>query len=175
MSAILFLVDTLLSLVFFVFLMRLLMQWARADFRNPLATAVVRLTNWLIIPLRRVLPPIGRIDTASVVAVVTIAFVEVGALYFLRGFGTPAPLEWARLAAFEIIRTVLWTYFYAIFGYALLSLIAPGIPSPVQSLLASLCEPVLKPIRRSIPPLGGLDLSPLWAGIAIQALLILLR
>jgi YggT family protein len=175
MSALRFLVDTLLSLVFFVVLMRLLLQWARADFRNPLAMAVVRLTNWLILPLRRVLPPIGRIDTASVVAVIAVAFVEVGALYFLGGYSLPSPFEWTRLAAFEIVRTLLWTYFYAIFAYALLSMIAPGIPSPVQSLLTSLCEPVLRPIRRTIPSLAGLDLSPLWAGIAIQALLILLR
>jgi YggT family protein len=175
MSALQFLVETLLSLVFFVVLMRLLLQWARADFRNPLAQAVVRLTNWLILPLRRVLPPIGRIDTASVVAVIAIAYVEVGALYFLRGYGTPSAIEWTRLAAFELVRTVLWTYFYAIFAYALLSMIAPGVPSPFQSLLASLCEPILRPIRRTIPPVGGLDLSPLWAGIAIQALLILLR
>ena len=64
-----FLVDTFFSLVFFVFLLRLLLQWARADFRNPLAQAILRLSNWLIMPLRRLLPPIGRIDTASVVAV----------------------------------------------------------------------------------------------------------
>ncbi len=175
MSALIFLVETLLSLVFYVVLLRLLLQWARADFRNPLAGAVVRLTNWLILPLRRVLPPIGRIDTATVVSVIAIAFIEVGALYLLRGYETPTPIEWARLAALEIVRTTLWTYFYAIFAYAMLSLIAPGISSPMQSLLASLCEPILRPIRRTIPPLGGLDLSPLWAGIAIQALLILLR
>lgn len=175
MNALIFLVETLLSLVFYVVLLRLLLQWARADFRNPLASAVVRLTNWLILPLRRVLPSIGRIDTATVVAVVAIAFVEVGALYYLRGYSTPTAVEWARLAALEIVRTTLWTYFYAIFAYALLSLVAPGVYSPVQSLLTSLCEPILRPIRRTIPSVGGLDLSPLWAGIAIQALIILLR
>jgi YggT family protein len=74
----------------------------------------------------------------------------------------------------EIARTTLWTYFYAIFIYALLSLIAPGGYSPMQSLLAALCEPVLRPFRRFIPAVAGLDLSPLWAGIAIQALLLLL-
>jgi YggT family protein len=175
MSALQFLVETLLSLVFFVVLLRLLLQWARADFRNPLAVAVMRLSNWLILPLRRVLPPIGRIDTATVLAVLVIAFVEVGALYFLRGYGTPLPLEWTRLAALEIVRTTLWTYFYATLAYGLLGLIAPGVYSPAQSLLESLCEPILKPLRRTIPAVGGLDLSPLWAIIIIQMLLILLR
>jgi YggT family protein len=68
----------------------------------------------------------------------------------------------------------IWTYLYAIFIYALLSMVAPGGYSPMQSILASLCEPVLRPFRRIIPPVGGLDLSPLWAGIILFALLRLL-
>ena len=63
---------------------------------------------------------------------------------------------------------MLWTYFFAIFLYAMLSLIAPGTYSPAQALLTSLCEPVLRPFRRLIPPLANLDLSPLWAGILIR-------
>jgi YggT family protein len=175
MSAIVFIVQTLLSCVLFAFLLRLFMQWSRADFRNPISQAVVKVTNPLVMPLRRVLPPVGRVDTASVVSVVIVAMIEVAIIYALSGFEPPPLLFWIRAAAIEILRTTLWTYFYAIFIYALLSLIAPGGYSPVQSLLTSLCEPVLRPIRRLIPPIGGLDLSPLWAGIAIQALLILLR
>jgi len=175
MNAIIFIVETLLTLTLFVFLLRLLLQWARADFRNPVSQAVVRMTNPLVMPLRRILPPVGKIDTASVVAVLIVAFVEVAIIFALRGLGIPPLLLWLRMAVVEILRTTLWTYFYAIFLYALLSLIAPGGYSPMQSVLDSLCEPVLRPIRRLIPPIGGLDLSPLWAGIAIQALLILLR
>jgi YggT family protein len=175
MSAIIFIVETLLTLTLFVFLLRLLLQWARADFRNPVSQAVVRLTNPLVMPLRRILPPVGKIDTASVVAVLIVAFVEVAIIFALRGLGVPPLVLWLRMAVVEILRTTLWTYFYAIFLYALLGLIAPGGYSPMQSVLDSLCEPVLRPIRRLIPPIGGLDLSPLWAGIAIQALLILLR
>jgi len=175
MSAIIFIFETLLTLTLFVFLLRLLLQWARADFRNPVSQAVVRMTNPLVMPLRRILPPVGKIDTASVVAVLIVAFVEVAIVFALRGLGVPPLLLWLRMAVVEILRTTLWTYFYAIFLYALLTLIAPGGYSPMQSVLDSLCEPVLRPIRRLIPAIGGLDLSPLWAGIAIQALLILLR
>ena len=175
MSAIIFIVETLLSLALFVVLARLLLQWVRADFRNPLCQAVVRLTNPLILPLRRILPPMGKVDTASVVAVVIVAFVEVAIIFALRGITFPGPLIWLRMVALEIARTLLWTYFYAIFLYALLSLIAPGGYSPMQSVLATLCEPVLRPFRRLIPAVAGLDLSPLWAGIAIQAILILLH
>jgi YggT family protein len=115
------------------------------------------------------------VDTASVVAVLLVALVEVAILATLRGFELP-PLAWLREALLEIVRTLLRTYLYAIILYALLSLIAPGGYSPVQSLLTSLCEPVLRPIRRLTPPrwFGGLDLSPLWACIIIQAALLLI-
>jgi YggT family protein len=175
MSALIFIVETLLSLALFVVLARLLLQWARADFRNPICQAVVKLTNPLILPLRRVLPPIGKVDTASVVAVIFVAFIEVAIIFALSGMTFPGPLIWVRMVALEIARTLLWTYFYAIFLYALLSLVSPGGYSPLQSVLATLCEPVLRPFRRLIPAVAGIDLSPLWAGIAIQAILILLR
>jgi YggT family protein len=175
MSALIYIIQSLLTIALFVVLARLFLQWSRADFRNPICQAIVRLTNPVIVPLRRILPPVGKVDTASVVAVILVAIVEIVIITSLSGFGMPEPLVVLRAAALEIARTTLWLYFYAIFLYALLSMIAPGGYSPLHSLLASLCEPVLKPIRRLIPAFAGIDLSPLWAGIIIQALLILLR
>jgi YggT family protein len=174
MTALIFIVDTLLSLALFVVLARLLLQWARADFRNPIAQAIVRLTNPLILPLRRVLPPIGKVDTASVVAVILVAIIKRGILFALTGYGTPGLEVWLQAIAVELVQALLRTYFYAILLYALLSLIAPAGYSPLQSVLASICEPVLRPFRRLIPPIAGIDLSPLWAVIAIQAILLLL-
>jgi len=174
MSALIYIIQSLLTLALCVVLARLLLQWARADFRNPISQAIVRATNPLIVPLRRILPPIGRIDTASVVAVILVAIVEVVIITSLAGVPLD-PLFVLRAAALEIARTTLWLYFYAIFLYALISMVAPGGYTPLHSLLTALCEPVLRPFRRFIPPLGGIDLSPLWAGILIQAILILLR
>ena len=96
MSALIYIADTLLSLALYVVLARLLLQLARADFRNPIAQAVVRLTNPLIVPLRRVLPPIGKVDTASVVAVLLVATVQVASLFALHAGGYP---DCARLGA----------------------------------------------------------------------------
>jgi len=175
MAALIYIIETLLTLCLVAVLLRLLLQWSRADFRNPLARSIVHLTNPVIVPLRRLLPAIGRLDTASCVALIVAALLQVSAAWLLSGLGPPPALLWLRLALVEILRITLWTYFFAIVLYAMLSLIAPGTYSPAQGLLVSLCEPVLKPFRRLIPPLGSLDLSPLWAGIAIQALLILLR
>jgi len=175
MSALYFVVETLFSLAFLVFLLRLVMQMVRADFRNPLAQAIVRLTNPLVMPLRRVLPPAGKIDSASVFAVLLIVLMKVAVLSIVSTGHLPGPFDTLRLAALEAVRSVLWFYFYAIFLYALLSMIAPGTPNPLQPVLAAVCEPLLRPIRRRVPPLGGLDLSALWLLIAIQAALILLR
>ena len=175
MQVMLFLADTLFSLLIYVFLLRLMMQWARADFRNPLAQSILRLTNWLIMPLRRVLPPVGRIDTASIIAVFAVALVQTAALSILLVSALPPAFDWLVTAALESVRSALWLYFWAIFVYALSSLIAPGVRSPVSDLLESLCEPVLERIRRAVPSIAGLDLSPMWAGIIIQVLLILLR
>jgi YggT family protein len=175
MAALLYLLDTLLSLAQLAFLLRLLLQWARADFRNPLVRAIVQLTNPVLVPMRRLLPAVGQVDSASVLAVIALALLRVSLTTLLAGLGLPPALLWAGLATAQILRTVLWVYFFAIFLYATLSLIAPGTYSPAQGVLTTLCEPVLRPFRRLIPPLANLDLSPLWAGILIQALLILLH
>lgn len=170
-----FLADTLLSLALYAFLLRLLMQWTRADFRNPIAEAILRLTNGLILPLRKILPPIGRVDTATVVAVLAVTLIKSGVLASLWMGALPEPVSWARLAVVEMLRSALWLYFWAIFVYALASMIAPGVRSALQDLLESLCEPVLERIRRAVPSMAGLDLSPLWAGIILQVLLMLVR
>lgn len=174
-QVVLFLSETLFSLLLYVFLLRLMLQWARANFRNPVADAILRMTKWLIMPLRRALPAIGRIDTASVVAVFAVSLVKTAALSVILAGALPDALPWIWAAAIELLRSALWLYFWAIFIYALASMIAPGVRSPFQDLLESLCEPVLERIRSAVPAIAGLDLSPMWAGIIIQVLLILIR
>jgi YggT family protein len=174
MAALQFLIDALLSVAQFVVLLRLLLQWARADFRNPLLRAIVQISNPLLVPLRRLLPAIGRLDTASVVIVLALALLRAYVPELLHMQAPESLLALTLRAALELLSTVLWIYFYSIFLYAMLSLIAPGTYSPAQALLTTLCEPVLRPLRRLIPPLAHLDLSPLWAGILIVALLKLL-
>ena len=174
-SAFVFLIDTLFSLLFWVFLLRLLLQWNRSNLRNPVVGAVMQLTNWLVLPLRRVLPSIDRVDTASLVSVFAVALLQTGALRLAAGMDLPDGGTWLMTAALEVLRSALWLYFWAIFAYALLSMIAPGVDSPLLDILDALCEPILRRIRRAVPNVAGLDLSPMWAGIIIQVLLILLR
>lgn len=174
MAALLFILETLVSLAMLAVLLRLILQWARADFRNPLVRSLVQITNPLLVPLRRILPALGRIDSASVLVVIVVTLLRVSAVSLLAHLGLPPLLLWLKLAAIQIAHTVLWIYFIAILAYALLGMIAPGTYSPAQGVLTSLCEPVLRQFRRQIPPLANIDFSPLWACILIQALLLLL-
>jgi YggT family protein len=173
-DALYFLVDSVLTFAVYAFLLRMLLQLARADFRNPLAQAVVALTNWLVLPLRRVLPPVGRFDTASLVALLAVQLVATLILFRLRtGALYPfLPLALAALRSLALATLLLYTIL--IFIYALLSFIAPGARSPATSLLASLCEPILRPLRQVLPVVGGIDFSPLVAIVGLTALRILI-
>ena len=174
MDALYFIVDSVLTFAVYAFLLRVILQLARADFRNPLAQAVVELTNWLVLPLRRVLPPVGRFDTASIVALIAVQLVATLILFRLRtGALFPlVPLAVQALRALALATLLLYTIL--IFVYAALSFIAPGARSPATALLASTCEPVLRPLRQVLPIVGGIDFSPLVAIVGITALRILI-
>jgi YggT family protein len=175
MEAIRYIVDTLLWLLTLAFLLRFLLQLVRADFRDPLADAIVRVTNWLILPLRKLLPPMGKIDTATVVAIIAVAATHTAALIWLSGGGFADPLLFLRITLIGLVDLTLRIYLFALLLYWLTSFVSPGGYAPGLRLLAQLCEPVLKPVRRAIPPIGQIDFSVLWVSIAIGALLILLR
>jgi YggT family protein len=175
MEAIRYIVDTLLWLLTLAFLLRFLFQLVRADFRDPMADAVVRVTNWLILPLRRVLPPIGKIDTATVVAVIASASLRTAVLMALSGEALGDWLVLLRVTVIGLVDLTLRVYLFALLLYWLTSFVSPGGYSPGVRLLAQLCEPILKPVRRIIPRIGQIDFSVLWVSIAIGALLILLR
>jgi YggT family protein len=175
MDAIRYIVDTLLLLLTLAFLLRLLFQWVRADFRDPVADAIVRVTNWLIMPLRKVFPPIGKIDTATVIAVLAAASVRTFADMALAGQGASDLGPFLRHTIVDLAGLVLRIYLFALLLYWLTSYVSPGGYAPGVRLLAQLCEPILKPVRRIIPPIGRIDFSVLWVSILIGALLVLLR
>lgn len=174
MDALIFIVDSVLTFLVYAFLLRVLLPLVRADFRNPLAQAVLALTGWLVVPLRRVLPPAGRVDTAAVVALFAVQLAATFIVFRLQtGTAFPfLPLVLAALTSLALSLILLYTVL--IFAYALLSFLAPGARSPATMLLASLCEPVLRPIRGVLPVVGGIDFSPLVAIIGLQALRLLI-
>jgi len=169
-----FIVDSVLRLAVYAFLLRFLLPLVRADFRNPLSQAILSLTSWLVLPLRRILPPMGRVDTASLVALLAVQLAATLIMFWLRaGVVMPfVPLVVTGMIALAIM--TIWFFIVLIIIYALLSFIAPRTYSPVVGLLSSLCEPLLAPLRRILPAIGGLDFSPLVAIIVLRALLFLI-
>ena len=107
MDAIRYIVDTLLWLLTLAFVLRLLFQWVRADFRDPMADAIVRVTNWLIMPLRKVLPPVGKVDTATVVAVIAVALLRTLVAIALGGGGFGNVVLLVQLTALDLAGLVL--------------------------------------------------------------------
>ncbi len=173
-NALVFILRTLFDLYILTFAMRLLLQWAAVDKRNPLVQFILRVTNPLVIPLRRLLPPVGRIDTATVVVLVGLQVLATALVVRIGCIGEPEILPILSLAVLNLVRLALSIFTWSIIIYVVLSWISPGGYNPGAALVAAIVEPVLAPFRRLIPAIGGLDLSPLFALIAIQAVSMLL-
>ncbi len=173
MSAIVYLLQTFLGLLLAIFLLRVLLPLARADARNPFSQAVIRLTNPLVLPLRRIFPAIGRLDTAALIALIVMQIAATALLTMIT-----YPVVLGRIvfvtAAFDLAGLVLQFYKWATILYVLLSWVAPDTYSPVSAILNALVSPIVRPWRKLIPPFGGIDFSAAFAVIAIQALLLLL-
>ena len=173
-DALRFLINTVFGLVVYTALLRFMMQWLRAPFRNPLGQATMALTDWAVKPLRRLLPGRGGYDWASLVVA------WVGQMLWLTALAAMgAPVFSGALVGFvavfaliELVKAALWIMIGAIFIQAILSWVAPD--GPLAGVLNALTFRVLAPIRRVLPPLGGtLDLSPLIAIVLAQLVLML--
>lgn len=168
-----FLIGTLIDLYITAVMLRLLLQWVRADFYNPVCQFLVRVTNPVLVPLRRVVPSIGRLDTASVVLMLALEFLSV---WIASRIGSVplAPLDIAIFSVTKLLATLLWMYFFLILVAVILSWVGAGLRHPAVPLVYQLTGPVLQPFRKIVPPIAGIDLSPLFALIAIRFLLLLL-
>ncbi|MEZ5564837.1 MAG: YggT family protein [Gammaproteobacteria bacterium] len=173
-NALLFILKTLFDLYVLTFVLRLFIQWTTVDKRNPLIQFILRITNPLVIPLRRILPPAGRIDTATVVALFGLQIAGTAILLHFGCIGEPALWQVLTRAGLDIVQLVFSIFTWSIIIYVVLSWVSPGGYNPATALIAAIVEPVLAPFRRLIPPIAGIDLSPLFALIGLQALAMLL-
>jgi len=168
-----FLFTTLISLYILAVMLRFLLGVVRADFYNPVSQFLVRVTNPLLVPLRKIIPVFGKFDTAAIVLMVALQLISVIIVISLRGISVPfiTLLVYTLGELFILLVNILLV---SIVVQAILSWISPGTYSPVNSLLYSLTNPILKPIQRIIPPLSGIDLSPLFAMIGLQVIRMLI-
>lgn len=171
MQALNFIVHTLLELYTLAFLLRFLLQLARADFHNPLSQFILQITNPITRPLRRVVPGWRGIDLSTLLIAYALNLVSISSSYLILGSVLPpvAPLLLAGLVG--LVTMFLRMFIFLIIGQVLLSWFAPY--HPVAGILRTLTSPILRPIQRLLPPIAGIDLSPLFALIGIQALLML--
>lgn len=171
-----FLADALCGFFAGLCLLRFLMQAMRVSFAGPLGHFVLSLSDWAVKPLRRVIPPAAGYDSASLVAALAIEGLFAGLLFGLQGGALPDPattallLLWATLKG--LLRLAVHLFIAALILQAILSWVSPY--SPLAAPAAQLTRPLLAPIRRILPPLSGIDLSPLVGILLLQVVLMLL-
>lgn len=172
-EALIFIVNVILGLYTAAVMLRFLLQWVRADFYNPICQAIVKITSPLLLPLRRIVPGWHKLDFAAVVLVIIVQAVNVILVLWLLRLPLPGGLLawWIFL---KIIFVLVNLYFITILVEAILSWVNPSQQHPLVSVLTNLNAPLLRPARRLIPPLGGLDFSPLVVLILLQVINILL-
>jgi YggT family protein len=173
-QALYFIVKTVTQLFLLLLLLRFWLPWLRTDFRNPVAQGILRITSPLIVPLRRLLPSIGRLDTATVLLAFVVQFLAVALLLAIMN-RMADPFTIAVVSLIELAILSLNLFFFVILIRIILSWVSPNNYNPITALLTTISEPILRPFRRLIPPIGGLDISPIFAIVLLQAVVIFLR
>ena len=160
------LVEVIFGLAVSLFAIRVLLQLVRANFYNPVCQFFYKATNPVLMPLRKALPPIRRLDTAGTLIVWLLECLKVWLLAMLAGMSLNLPAT-LLLGFAEVIAFVLMLYFWLILIRVILSFVGQGSYHPMVPLITQLTDPVLRPIKRLLPDLGGFDLSPLIATLVI--------
>ena len=170
-EALIYIVQTLGSLYLLIVLLRFILQLVRADFYNPLSQFTVKATQPLLKPLRRIIPGFGGLDLASLALAILVQLVLMVLVILIAGANPAAVglqlLVWAIIAVTSLFLKI---FFVAMIISVILSWVAPGSYNPGAQLVNQICEPLLAPFRRLLPNLGGLDISPIFAFIALNLL-----
>ncbi len=166
-------IDLLFGLYIFAVMLRFFLQIVRADFYNPLCQAIVTVTNPPLRPMRRYIPAVGGVDTASVLLMLSLQLLSTYLVFSLLGF-SPSFIGLLLSAFAELISKAIYLFVFAIFIQIVLSWVAPGTYNPVVGIIDSITTPLLRPARRVVPPLGGIDLSPMLAIICLYLGLMLI-
>ena len=170
-EALFFLIDTVFGLVLSVFVLRAMLAFAGASHLHPISQAIDKLTRPVVLPLRRVIPNTGRIEWASLLVILVLECLQLVILSLLMG----SPLSPGFILFYALrntVRLILKAYFFAVIAEVILTWVQPF--SPATLLLEELVDPLMRPVRRLIPPLGNIDLTPIPVIIVLQFLLILL-
>ncbi|MSQ63014.1 MAG: YggT family protein [Betaproteobacteria bacterium] len=168
-----YLVDVVAGFFVYLLLARFLFQWLRVPFRNVLGEFIIAGTNWMVVPARRVIPSLAGLDLASLLLAWLLQALLLYVLYLIAGIDfSSAPGIGAGaiavLALLDLVRSTLYILVFALIVQAVLSWV--NSHSPVGPLFDAMTRPFLRPIRRFVPPLGNVDLSPLVLIVVLQVL-----
>ncbi len=158
MSSVQFLIDFVFNIYLMVVLLRLWLQFARADFYNPFSQFVVKATQPIVAPMRRILPSIGRLDTATLVLALIVAGLKIVTLNVVLGGSGLNIMSVVILSFVIVIKEILTLVMYVLILRAIMSWVSQG-NNPMELVLSQLTEPMLAPIRKRMPEMGGLDVS----------------
>ena len=170
-----YLIQTVLSLYLVAMLLRFILQLVRADFYNPISQFLVKITNPLVIPLRKVVPGFAGLDMASLLLALVLQLAGIVALLLVNGLGLPSVLLLLVWSVLGVIGLLVNVYFFALLGMIILSWVAAGSNHPAIYLLHQITEPVMAPFRKALPAMGGMDFSPILVFILINIIQIALR
>lgn len=169
-----YLIQVMFGLYILAVMLRFIFQWVRADFYNPLSQALVKITNPPVVLLRRIIPGLWGIDLASVFLMLVLKAIEISLIVLMSKNLVAKPLGLLIASGAELLSLLVMVFFVAVLVRIILSWVAPNAAyNPMGSLLNSLTEPVMAPARRIIPPLSGLDLSPIAVMVVLQLILML--
>ncbi|APU32294.1 YggT family protein [Pseudomonas indoloxydans] len=168
-EALIYIIQTLGSLYLLIVLLRFILQLVRADFYNPLSQFIVKATQPLVKPLRRIIPGFAGLDLASLVLAILVQLLLMVITLTLMGYNVGGfilqLLVWSLIGVTSLFLKV---FFFALIISVILSWVAPGSYNPGAQLVNQICEPLLAPFRKLLPNLGGLDISPIFAFITIN-------
>ena len=168
-NAFFYLIGTLFDIYMWIVMVRVILQAVRADFYNPISQLIWQLTQPVVRPVQKILPKYRQWDVAAMALLATIAVVYIHVVAAILGYGVSAAGSlW--YAVLKLLVLALNLYTFALFVQAILSWVGPGVSNPAGSVLWSINEPLLRPVRRVIPPMSGLDLSPLVVILLLQFL-----
>lgn len=167
-TAAVYILQTIGSLYLLIVLLRFILQLVRADFYNPVSQFIVRATHPLLKPLRKIIPSLAGLDLASLALAIVVQLVLMALTLMLLGYGLDNPLQLLVWSIIGVTALFLKVFFFALIISVILSWVAQGSHNPTAMLINQICEPLLSPIRRILPSMGGLDLSPIVAFLILN-------
>ena len=157
-----FLISVIFGFIILMVMLRFILQWARADFYNPISQFIVKISDPMLKPLRRIIPGIAGMDMASILLMLILKFVELLLVLAISGQSVHL-LVILIVSIMGLLKLFLYVFIFAIIIMAVASWIAPGNYNPVLNLIHQLIAPIMRPIQRRVKPVSGMDLSPLVA------------